>query len=52
MFDSYEAAVRFTENWGLIYFFVVFIVVVALALRPSLKSRYDHAAHLPVREDD
>ena len=52
MFDSYEAAARFTEKWGLIYFFVAFVIVVALALRPSLKSRYDRAAHLPVREDD
>jgi cytochrome c oxidase cbb3-type subunit 4 len=52
MFDTYEAAANFTEKWGLIYFFVTFVVIVALALRPSLKSRYDRAAHLPLREDD
>jgi cytochrome c oxidase cbb3-type subunit IV len=52
MFDSYEAAVHFTESWGLIYFFLAFVVVLILVLRPSLKGRYEHAAHLPIREDD
>jgi cytochrome c oxidase cbb3-type subunit 4 len=52
MFESYEAAVRFTENWGLIYFFVLFAIVVFLALRPSQRARYEEAARLPIREDD
>ena len=52
MFDSYEAAVQFTEKWGLVYFFLIFVTIVLLVMRPSRKRRYEDAAHLPIREDD
>jgi cytochrome c oxidase cbb3-type subunit 4 len=52
MLDSYEAAAHFAQNWGLIYFFVIFVAVVFLVMRPSQKRRYEEAARLPIREDD
>ncbi len=52
MSDSYEAAAHFAQNWGLVYFFLVFVAVVLLVMRPSQRRRYEDAARLPLREDD
>ena len=51
MSDTYMALAHFAQSWGLLYFFLVFVVVVLLVLRPSQKRRYDEAARLPLRED-
>ena len=51
MSDTYTAVAQFAQSWGLIYFFVAFIVVVALVMRPSRKRVYDQAARLPLSED-
>jgi cytochrome c oxidase cbb3-type subunit 4 len=51
MSDSYSAVAEFAQSWGLLYFFVAFIVVVLLVMRPSKKRRYEDAARLPLRED-
>ncbi len=49
--DTYYMLAHFAQSWGLIYFFLVFVVVVVLVMRPSQKRRYEDAARLPLRED-
>lgn len=49
---TYEAVAHFAQNWGLLYFFLAFVGVVAFVMRPSRKRHYDEMANLPLREDD
>ncbi|MCP4381485.1 MAG: CcoQ/FixQ family Cbb3-type cytochrome c oxidase assembly chaperone [Hyphomicrobiales bacterium] len=51
MSDTYVALAEFAQSWGLVYFVLVFVVVVLLAMRPSRKRDYDRAARLPLSED-
>lgn len=51
MSDTYVQLAQFAQSWGLVYFFVAFVVVVLLVMRPSMKRRYEEAARLPLRED-
>jgi cytochrome c oxidase cbb3-type subunit 4 len=51
MSDTYVALAHFAQSWGLVYFFLVFVVVVLLVMRPSRKRSYEEAARLPLRED-
>ncbi|MHA1599929.1 MAG: cbb3-type cytochrome c oxidase subunit 3 [Alphaproteobacteria bacterium] len=48
---QYENVVSFAATYGLIYFIILFAVVVAYALWPSNKSKFDRAARLPLEED-
>ena len=48
---TYLALAHFAQTWGLLYFVVVFLVVLAYVLWPSRKSMYDAAARVPLRED-
>lgn len=51
MSDTYSAVAHFAQSWGLLYFFVVFLAVVFLVMRPSQKRRYEEAGRMPLRED-
>jgi cytochrome c oxidase cbb3-type subunit 4 len=51
MTDTYEAVSRFAQDWGLVYFFVVFAAVVVFVMRPSRKQRYEEDARMPLTED-
>lgn len=51
MFDSYRSVAEFAQSWGLLYFFIAFVVIVILVLRPSKRRAYDDAARIPLRED-
>lgn len=51
MSDTYTAVAEFAQSWGLLYFFIAFIAVVVLVMRPSRKRVYDQAARLPLSED-
>ena len=51
MFETYRQVAQFAQCWGLLYFFLAFVVIVIFVMRPSRKRRYDEAAHLPLRED-
>jgi cytochrome c oxidase cbb3-type subunit 4 len=51
MSDTYMALAHFAQTWGLLYCFIVFVVVLAYALWPSRKRQFDEAAHMPLRED-
>jgi cytochrome c oxidase cbb3-type subunit IV len=48
---SYEFFAHIAQTWGLVYFFVLFIAVLAYALWPSRQKQFDKSARLPLRED-
>jgi cytochrome c oxidase cbb3-type subunit 4 len=51
MDSTYETVAAFAQTWGLVYFIVVFLAVVAYALWPASRRRFDEAARMPLRED-
>ncbi|MFM9857523.1 cbb3-type cytochrome c oxidase subunit 3 [Pseudoxanthobacter sp. M-2] len=51
MSDTYRMLAEFAQSWGLVYFVVVFLAVLAYALWPSRKAQFDEAARLPLSED-
>ncbi len=51
MDPTYRAAAEFAQSWGLAYFFVIFLAVLAYALWPSRQKQFDEAARMPLRED-
>jgi len=48
---TYLVLAHFAQTWGLAYFFLVFLVVLIYALRPSRRKQFDDAARMPLRED-
>ena len=48
---TYRMLAEFAQTWGLLYFFIVFLVVLAYALWPSRQREFDEAARMPLRED-
>jgi cytochrome c oxidase cbb3-type subunit IV len=48
---SYEFSAQIAQTWGLVYFFVLFIAVLAYALWPSRQRQFDESARMPLRED-
>ncbi len=51
MNEVYLSLAGFAQTWGLLYFVGVFLCVVAYALSPSRKLRFEDAARMPLRED-
>jgi cytochrome c oxidase cbb3-type subunit 4 len=51
MSATYKTLAEFAQTWGLLYFVVVFLVVLAYALWPSRKKYFDAASRMPLRED-
>ena len=51
MDPTYKAVAEFAQTWGLVYFFVIFLVVLVYALWPSRQKQFDEAARMPLRED-
>ena len=51
MSPSYEFFAQIAQTWGLVYFFVLFIAVLAYALWPSRQKQFDESARLPLRKD-
>jgi len=49
--QTYLALAKFAQTWGLAYFVVVFLIVLAYALWPSRQQQFDEAARMPLRED-
>jgi cytochrome c oxidase cbb3-type subunit IV len=47
----YERLAHFAQTWGLLYFVILFAVVLAYALWPKNKERFDEASKIPLRED-
>ncbi len=52
MDPTYKALAEFAQSWGLLFFFIVFLAIVAYAFWPSNKKKFDEAARRPLREDD
>jgi len=48
---SYEQVATFAQQSGLVYFFAIFMGVVAYAIWPKNKETFDHAAKIPLEED-
>ncbi|NWG23674.1 MAG: cbb3-type cytochrome c oxidase subunit 3 [Pseudorhodoplanes sp.] len=51
MDSTYRAFAEFAQTWGLVYFVLIFLGVVAYAFWPSNKKKFDDAARLPLDED-
>lgn len=51
MDPTYRAVAEFAQTWGLAYFVIIFLAVLAYALWPSRKHQFDQAARIPLRED-
>jgi cytochrome c oxidase cbb3-type subunit 4 len=51
MDPTYKAVAEFAQQWGLIYFMGIFLVVLVYALWPSRKKEFDDAARIPLKED-
>lgn len=47
----YETLAAFAQQGGTIYFFVIFLAVIAYAIWPKNKAKFDDAANIPLRED-
>jgi cytochrome c oxidase cbb3-type subunit 4 len=48
---TYAAVAHFAQTWGLAYFVAIFLVVLAYALWPSRRQRFEQDARIPLRED-
>jgi len=49
---SYETVSRFAQQGGLIYFGLIFLAGVAYALWPSRKAEFQHAARMPLDDEE
>lgn len=49
--SAYQALAEFAQTWGLVYFVAAFLLVVAYALWPSNKKKFEDAGRIPLRED-
>ncbi len=51
MDSTYKLLAQIAQSVGVIYFMAMFLAVVAYALWPSNKERFDEAAQIPLKED-
>ena len=51
MSPTYAFFSHFAQTWGLVYFVAIFLGVLAYALWPSNRKRFDESARLPLQED-
>ncbi|KAA5602921.1 cbb3-type cytochrome c oxidase subunit 3 [Blastochloris sulfoviridis] len=49
--ETYSTFAAFAQTWGLVYFVAIFLGIVAYALWPTNRARFDDAANIPFRED-
>jgi cytochrome c oxidase cbb3-type subunit IV len=48
---TYDDVSYFSQTWGLVYLFVLFVGVLIYALRPGARAKFEDAAQIPFRED-
>jgi cytochrome c oxidase cbb3-type subunit IV len=48
---TFETVSTFSQTWGLVYLFVLFLGVLFYALRPGSKKKFNDAASIPFKED-
>jgi cytochrome c oxidase cbb3-type subunit 4 len=49
---TYETVVQLSQTATLIFFFVLFLAVVAYAFWPSNKAKFERAAQVPLERDE
>jgi len=49
---TYETARYFSDTWGLLFLFLVFISVIVWVMRPGSGSKYNKNAKIPFAEDE
>ncbi|MBP9234650.1 MAG: cbb3-type cytochrome c oxidase subunit 3 [Hyphomonadaceae bacterium] len=49
---TYENWSRFAQDWGTVYFVVIFLIAVGYALWPRNASTFKRAAHIPITEQE
>ncbi len=47
----YDRLAQLAQTWGLLYLVILFVLVLAYALWPKNKKRFDEASKIPLRED-
>lgn len=50
--ETYEALRAFSGGWGIIFFGLIFLGVLAYVFWPSRKKSFEEDAMIPFREDD
>ena len=48
---TYQDASYFAQTYGLLYLFGLFVIVLAYALWPRNKKKFDAAAQIPLEDD-
>ena len=48
---DYNSVSAFSQSYGLLYLFGVFLIILAYALWPRNKEKFDKAAQIPFEED-
>ena len=48
---TYETVSDFVRTWGMVYFVILFLVVLAYALWPRNAKKFRDAARIPLEED-
>ena len=48
---DYQTISAFSQSYGLLYLFVLFLIVLLYALWPRNKKKFDDAAQIPFKED-
>lgn len=48
---DFDTIKNFSDIWGLVYLFAMFLIAVAFAFRPGSRERAKEAAQLPLKED-
>ena len=49
MLDNF---INYAPTIGLLFFFVVFIIIAAWTFRPNAKSTYEEKAYIPMKEEE
>lgn len=49
---SYPDLASFAQTWGLLYAILIFLGALAYALWPKNQPTFDHAARLPLDDDE
>lgn len=48
---DYHSVSAFAQSYGLLYLFGLFLIILAYALWPRNKEKFDKAAQIPLEED-
>ena len=48
---DYSTLRQFADSWGLLYLFLLFLIIVVFVFRPGAKKHYDEQAKIPLKED-